>query len=224
MNTAIGRIAASVPMLAFTEVCNSMASVVNSTIPYNMFSTVNPLAAYLKPLTDTATSRVMKAIDMLIVMGSRMDGNHLKAAVEAHYKTSNSADAKGVTPAAGYGAVKTANSRTDASLPKSAFMEVYHRNAPDEYGTIPTNKSPTISSRPGPKSWGVFRITVNDQDIQCEDSEARVAVEAVATAEAIPRMAKHYGNARRLKAHHSPGAALLPTSFKLRSKDLVSLL
>jgi hypothetical protein len=80
----------------------------------------------------------MKAIDMMIVMGSKMDGNPLRAAVEAHYKASNCVDAKGVTPAAGYEAVHTANGRTDA---------------PTAYGTIPTNKSPTIRSRPGPKSW-----------------------------------------------------------------------
>ena len=71
MNTDIGCIAASVPKLAFTVVCNSMASVVNSTFPFNMFHTVYPLAAYLKPLPDTATSRVMQAIDLMFVMGSK---------------------------------------------------------------------------------------------------------------------------------------------------------
>ena len=73
---------------------------------------------YLKPLPDTTAPKVMKAIDKMIVMGSQMDGNLLKAAAEAHHKAIGSIDAKGVTSAADYEAVNAAIGRIVASVPK----------------------------------------------------------------------------------------------------------
>merc|ERR1712013_485979 len=61
----------------------------------------------------------LKAIDKMIVMGSKMDGNLLKAAAEAHHKAIGSIDAKGVTSAADYEAVNAALGRLVASVPKS---------------------------------------------------------------------------------------------------------
>ena len=60
------------------------------------------------------------------VMGSKMDGNLLKAAAEAHHKAIGSIDAKGVTSAADYEAVNAALGRLVASVPKSTVMDVYN--------------------------------------------------------------------------------------------------
>ena len=68
----------------------------------------------------------MKAIDKMIVMGSQMDGNLLKAAAEGHHKAIGSVDAKGVTSAADYEAVNAAIGRIVASVPKATVMDVYN--------------------------------------------------------------------------------------------------
>lgn len=52
---------------------------------------------YLKPMPGKTAPEVMKAIDKMIVMGAKMDGNLLKAAAEAHHKAIGSIDAKGVS-------------------------------------------------------------------------------------------------------------------------------
>ena len=94
---------------------------------------------YLKPLPDTTAPKVMKAIDKMIVMGSQMDGNLLKAAAEAHHKAIGSIDAKGVTSAADYEAVNAAIGRIVASVPKATVMDVYNSMAAVVDGTVPNN-------------------------------------------------------------------------------------
>ena len=106
---------------------------------------------YLKPLPGKTAPETLKAIDQMIatrpqfgscggplrervmlyvvateVMGSKMDGNLLKAAAEAHHKAIGSIDAKGVTSAADYEAVNAALGRLVASVPKSTVMDVYN--------------------------------------------------------------------------------------------------
>merc|ERR1712178_548359 len=81
---------------------------------------------YLKPLPGQTAPATMKAIDKMIVMGSKMDGNLLKAAAEAHHKAIGSIDAKGVTSAADYEAVNAALGRVIASVPTSKVMDVYN--------------------------------------------------------------------------------------------------
>ena len=100
MHTANGRIVASVPKPAFMDVYPSMASAVNGTIPNNMFSKVNPLDAYLKPLPATTAPRVMTALDKMIAMGSQTDGHPLQAAAETHHKAVSSVDATSATSTA----------------------------------------------------------------------------------------------------------------------------
>ena len=63
---------------------------------------------YLKPLPGKTAPETLKAIDKMIVMGSKMDGNLLKAAAEAHHKAIGSIDAKGVTSPEDYEAVNAA--------------------------------------------------------------------------------------------------------------------
>eukprot|EP00439_Symbiodinium_sp_Y106_P043209 s5067_g5.t1 len=62
----------------------------------------------------------------MIVMGSQMDGNLLKAAAEAHHKAIGSIDSKGVTSPADYEAVNAALGRVVASVPKATVMDVYN--------------------------------------------------------------------------------------------------
>ena len=94
---------------------------------------------YLKPLPDTTAPKVVKAIDKMIVMGSQMDGNLLKAAAEAHHKAIGSIDATGVTSAADYEAVNAAIGRIVASVPKATVMDVYNSMAAVVDGTVPNN-------------------------------------------------------------------------------------
>ena len=94
---------------------------------------------YLKPLPGTTAPKVMTAIDKMIVMGSQMDGNLLKAAAEAHHKAIGSVDAKGVTSAADYEAVNAAIGRIVASVPKATVMDVYNSMATIVDGSIPNN-------------------------------------------------------------------------------------
>ena len=86
-----------------------MASAANGTIPNNVLSKAHPPDAYLKPLPD---------IDKTNVMGSQMDGHLLMAAAEAE---------------------PTANGRIVTSVPKSAFMVVYHSMVSAVNDTIPNN-------------------------------------------------------------------------------------
>ena len=94
---------------------------------------------YLKPLPDTTAPKVMKAIDKMIVMGSKMDGNLLKAAAEAHHKAIGSIDGKGVTSAADYEAVNAAIGRIVASVPKATVMDVYNSMASITDGQVTNN-------------------------------------------------------------------------------------
>jgi len=94
---------------------------------------------YLKPLPGQTAPATMKAIDKMIVMGSKMDGNLLKAAAEAHHKAIGSIDAKGVTSAADYEAVNAALGRLVASVPKSTVMDVYNSMKGITDASIPNN-------------------------------------------------------------------------------------
>ena len=84
---------------------------------------------YLKPLPGKTAPETLTAIDKMIVMGSKMDGNLLKAAAEAHHKAIGSIDAKGVTSPADYEAVNAALGRIVASVPKQTVMDVYNSMA-----------------------------------------------------------------------------------------------
>ena len=94
---------------------------------------------YLKPLPGKTAPEALKAIDKMIVMGSKMDGNLLKAAAEAHHKAIGSVDAKGVTTAANYEAVNAAIGRLVASVPKATVMDVYNSMAKIVDPTVTNN-------------------------------------------------------------------------------------
>ncbi|OLP90559.1 Peridinin-chlorophyll a-binding protein, chloroplastic [Symbiodinium microadriaticum] len=94
---------------------------------------------YLKPLPGKTAPETLKAIDKMIVMGAKMDGNLLKAAAEAHHKAIGSVDSKGVTSAADYEAVNAALGRLVASVPKETVMDVYNSMAKIVDPTVTNN-------------------------------------------------------------------------------------
>ncbi|CAL1131076.1 unnamed protein product [Cladocopium goreaui] len=94
---------------------------------------------YLKPLPGKTAPETLQAIDKMIVMGAKMDGNLLKAAAEAHHKAIGSIDATGVTSAADYEAVNAAIGRLVASVPKSTVMDVYNSMAKVVDSSVPNN-------------------------------------------------------------------------------------
>ena len=94
---------------------------------------------YLKPLPGKTAPETLKAIDKMIAMGAKMDGNLLKAAAEAHHKAIGSIDAKGVTSAADYEAVHAAIGRLVASVPKTTVMDVYNSMAGVVDSTVTNN-------------------------------------------------------------------------------------
>merc|ERR1712207_50790 len=81
---------------------------------------------YIKPLPGVTAQKALKAVDKTIVMGSKIDGDKLKAAAEAHHKAIGSIDANGVTSAADYEAVNAALGRVVASVPTATVMDVYN--------------------------------------------------------------------------------------------------
>lgn len=93
----------------------------------------------LKPLPGKIAPEVMKAIDNIIVMGAKVDGNALKAAAEAHHKAIGSIGAKGVTSAADYEAVNAAFGRVVASVTKATVMDVHNSMAHITEGSVPLN-------------------------------------------------------------------------------------
>ena len=118
---------------------------------------------YLKPLPGKTAPETLKAIDKMIVMGSKMDGNLLKAAAEAHHKAIGSVDAQGVTSAADYEAVNAALGRLVASVDKATVMEVYNSMAKIVDPTVTNNmfsKVNPLDAVAAAKSFYTFKDVV----------------------------------------------------------------
>merc|ERR1712050_490836 len=62
---------------------------------------------YSKPIPGQSPQEAMKAIDKMIVMGSKMDGAALKEAANAHVKAIEGMDANGVLSEADFEAINT---------------------------------------------------------------------------------------------------------------------
>merc|ERR1712014_107767 len=84
---------------------------------------------YSKPVPGKTPQEAMKAVDKMIVMGSKMDGAALKEAALAHAKAIENMDAKGVLSLADYTAVNTGLGKAIASVPQSTTMDVYNAMA-----------------------------------------------------------------------------------------------
>ncbi|CAL1129916.1 unnamed protein product [Cladocopium goreaui] len=120
---------------------------------------------YLKPLPGKTAPETLKAIDKMIVMGAKMDGNLLKAAAEAHHKAIGSIDATGVTSAADYEAVNAAIGRLVASVPKTTVMDVYNSMAGVVDSSVPNNlfsKVNPLDAVAAAKGFYTFKDVVED--------------------------------------------------------------
>merc|ERR1719510_60304 len=81
---------------------------------------------YSKPIPGQSPQAAMKAIDKMIVMGSKMDGAALQEAALAHAKAIEGMDAKGVLSQADFEAINTGLGKAIASVPASTVMDVYN--------------------------------------------------------------------------------------------------
>jgi len=84
---------------------------------------------YSKPVPGKTPQEAMKAVDKMIVMGSKMDGAALKEAALAHAKAIENMDAKGVLTQADFEAINTGLGKAIASAGTSATMDVYNSMA-----------------------------------------------------------------------------------------------
>merc|ERR1719203_416616 len=84
---------------------------------------------YSKPIPGKTPQEAMKAIDKMIVMGSKMDGASLKEAAVAHAKAIENMDAKGVLSQADFEAINTGLGKAIASAGNGATMDVYNAMA-----------------------------------------------------------------------------------------------
>merc|ERR1712183_351568 len=84
---------------------------------------------YSKPIPGKTPQEAMKAIDKMIVMGSKMDGASLKEAAMAHAKAIEGMDSKGVLSQADFEAINTGLGKAIASVPTSTVMDVYNEMA-----------------------------------------------------------------------------------------------
>jgi len=84
---------------------------------------------YSKPIPGKTPQEAMKAIDKMIVMGSKMDGAALREAAMAHAKAIEGMDAKGVLSQADFEAINTGLGKAIASVPTSTVMDVYNEMA-----------------------------------------------------------------------------------------------
>merc|ERR1712039_652110 len=84
---------------------------------------------YSKPIPGKTPQEAMKAVDKMIVMGSKMDGGALKEAAMAHVKAIDGMDANGVLSQADFEAINAGLGKAIASVPTSKVMDVYSEMA-----------------------------------------------------------------------------------------------
>merc|ERR1712061_370020 len=84
---------------------------------------------YSKPIPGKTPQEAIKAVDKMIVMGSKMDGASLKEAAMAHVKAIEGMDSKGVLSQADFEAINTGLGKAIASVPTSTVMDVYNEMA-----------------------------------------------------------------------------------------------
>merc|ERR1719401_1272374 len=123
------------------DVYNSVSALVDPKVPAYLMSTVKEADAkaasgklsaaaypfikdidwtdglYSKPIPGQSPQDAMKAIDKMIVMGSKMDGAALREAATAHAKAIEGMDAKGVLSQADFEAINTGLGKAIASVP-----------------------------------------------------------------------------------------------------------
>jgi len=99
---------------------------------------------YTTPLPGVSAQEALKAVDKAIVMGTKVDGQLLRAAADAHHKAIGSIDANGVTSAADFAAVNAALGRVVASAPTGTVMDVYNAFSKIASSQVPNKLFSTI--------------------------------------------------------------------------------
>merc|ERR1719160_1251368 len=81
---------------------------------------------YQKPVPGKSAQEVLKAVDKMIVMGSKMDGAALQEAARAHVKAIQRMDSKGVLSKADLASILAGLGKAISSVPESTVMDVYN--------------------------------------------------------------------------------------------------
>jgi len=84
---------------------------------------------FSKPIPGKSPREALKAVDKMIVMGSKMDGAALREATLAHAKAIDGMNAKGLLSQADFEAINTGLGKAIASVPTSTVMDVYNEMA-----------------------------------------------------------------------------------------------
>jgi len=84
---------------------------------------------YAKPVPGQSPQAALKAVDSMIVMGSKMDGAALTEAAKAHAKAIEGMSDKGVLSQADFEAINAGLGKAIASVPMSTTMDVYNQVA-----------------------------------------------------------------------------------------------
>merc|ERR1719356_909994 len=80
---------------------------------------------YQKPVPGKSTQQVMRAVDKMIVMGSKMDGAALQEAAKAHVTAIERKDAKGVLTQGDFESILAGLGKAISSVPETTVMGVY---------------------------------------------------------------------------------------------------
>jgi hypothetical protein len=81
---------------------------------------------YSKPVPGKSAQEVLRAVDKMIVMGSKMDGAALQEAARAHVKAIEGMDSKGVLTKGDFQAVLAGLGKAISSVPEDTVMDVYN--------------------------------------------------------------------------------------------------
>merc|ERR1712061_273143 len=84
---------------------------------------------YSKPIPGKTPQEAIKAVDKMIVMGSKMDGAALKEAALAHAKAIESMTGTGGISQADFQAINTGLGKAIASVPTNTVLYVYNEMA-----------------------------------------------------------------------------------------------
>merc|ERR1719235_2561719 len=121
------------PSTPTTRVSSSDASIISGAASelakaaYPFFQGVNWTDdLYQQPIPGKSAQQVMKAVDKMILMGSKMDGAALQEAARAHVKAIQNMDGKGVLKQSDLEAILAGLGKAISSVSSSTVMDVYN--------------------------------------------------------------------------------------------------
>jgi len=97
---------------------------------------------YTKPVPGKSSQDVMKAVDKMIVLGTKMDAAALQEAARAHVMAIEGMDAQGVLKQRDFEAILAGIGKAIAGAPASSVMDVYDEMGKvvgGNFGQVPTN-------------------------------------------------------------------------------------